>query len=330
MDTPVPDWGLKLEARAFVMRKVTSGFCRLPGTMRWPCLPRYLDWNRSVGDAILRMIFSYSPVEVPSSASQGVYIHILTSSRDWIMALWTCRTFLINAAVRFPVFFHDDGTLGPSQVECILRAFPGGRVILRSEADRRADKVLSRFSYCRKARRRIPELLKLTDPWMWHDGDAMILDSDLLFFSRVSEILSWINSDRLANRLNRDIENAYCLTKSDVHEHLGIRLIDRLNSGLALCARRSMDYQLVEAVLEFCEINKPTLHVEQTVQAILSSRYGAELLSDKYLIDINPSTGIPDGTVCKHYVGTVRALMAGEGIRTILRENLAKGVSTSA
>ena len=58
--------------------------------------------------------------------------------------------------------------------------------------------------------------------------------------------------------------------------------------------------------------------IEQTLFALCSSRFGVELLPDEYAVSLKPGLG----TRCfRHYIGTIRHLMYGEGIADCLVRN---------
>ena len=57
--------------------------------------------------------------------------------------------------------------------------------------------------------------------------------------------------------------------------------------------------------------------IEQTLYALCSSRYGAELLPQEY--DVSLEAGIPP-RIFRHYVGAIRHLMYGEGIAHLVQD----------
>jgi hypothetical protein len=56
--------------------------------------------------------------------------------------------------------------------------------------------------------------------------------------------------------------------------------------------------------------------IEQTMYALASCRFGVELLPAEY--DVTLAEGVVDKPV-RHYVGAIRHLMYGEGIRWLAR-----------
>src|SRR5207244_6195553 len=61
--------------------------------------------------------------------------------------------------------------------------------------------------------------------------------------------------------------------------------------------------------------------IEQTLYALCSSRFGVELLPERY--DIRLSEGINNSS-CRHYVGAIRHLFYGEGIRHLVKGRFLK------
>ena len=56
--------------------------------------------------------------------------------------------------------------------------------------------------------------------------------------------------------------------------------------------------------------------IEQTLYALCSSRFGAELLPDEYTIRPEPGIG---GRCFRHYSGAIRHLMYSEGMRELVQ-----------
>ena len=314
-----PKWLLSDELRAVTLSAVTSRLPTLPEPIRKRLLRYYPAFCRAGSRSIFEKATLLPPFPVPQRSRDNIYVHIVTSRRDWLMALWSCRTFLTCADAEFPVIFHDDGTLGPAEVQALQSALPGCRVLRREVADQIAKQRLRGYPLSLRLRDFHVLGLKLTDPWLQHDGDVLLLDSDLLFFSRPEELLSWRSSNRSANLFIADIRSAYTLSKQEITAAFGVRVEDRINSGLLAVSRAAIDFSVIETVLSNKKIWSDSWLIEQTIYAVLLSIFGARPLSEKYLVDTSVETGIPEGASCKHYVGPIRGLMSAEGIRHLLR-----------
>lgn len=264
------------------------------------------------------VILRLPPLPLPPAAPGGVSIHVLTSSQDWLMALWMLRSFFHYSPARLPVVIHDDGTLTGENRAAIQQSLPGAVLVSRAEADAKAEAQLAAHPRCRAMRRENNLMLKVFDPWICSEAEGvLLLDSDVLFFSQPTEIWEWIASPKVENRWNEDIANAYTIPLHDMERMIGVPMTERINSGLGLVSRRSIDFDLVEEALRHPAAASIRWRAEQTVYAILSSRFGTRLLPHDYLIDVNPRSPLPEGVVCRHYVGAVRGLFYGQGLPTL-------------
>ncbi|MEO6096583.1 MAG: hypothetical protein ABIW76_13095 [Fibrobacteria bacterium] len=263
------------------------------------------------------------PIPVPKSSSDGISVHLLTNRKDWRMAAWSIASFLKACGRTFPVVVHDDGSLQPGQAAKLERLFPGLRIIWRPEADRAVVEALAGRPQSLEFRSRYNNSIKLFDPWLVAGArDVIALDSDLIFFRKPEEILAWVDGPRSVNRWNEDVESAYTLTHDEIRDHLGVEMIPRINSGLGVISGKSMDWDLVEKALEHPAARSHHWRIEQTLFAILSCRFGVELLSPKHRIDISRDFKIDDTLVNRHYVGAVRDLMYTQGMKRLLARGI--------
>ena len=93
-----------------------------------------------------------------------------------------------------------------------------------------------------------------------------------------------------------------------------------MNSGLGLIHRDSIRFEWVDEFLNLPGIlDGHFWRIEQTLYALCSSRYGVELLPANYNFYMEP--GI-DGRSFRHYIGEIRHLMYGEGMRELTRTGL--------
>jgi hypothetical protein len=276
-------------------------------------LKRSLIQARREGCA--RVLFQLPPRPVPELAPERASLHVLTSRRDWLGALWSVRTFLDFLGESLPIRFHDDGTLTPAIAERIMAFLPGAVVITAAQAQAEMERRLRDFPQCQAARRRHIMTHKLLDAAVFAPGARyLLLDSDLLFFSRPAEIAHWLTGSERANLWGRDAGNFLNLTKAEAQTRFGVNLAERVNAGFGCVWRESVDFSLLE---EFFGLESVWCHphrVEQTAYALLSSRFGVRLLPRAYLLDTNRACGLPTGIVMKHYVGKIRDLFFSEGI----------------
>ena len=245
-------------------------------------------------------------------------LHALTSSEDWVNLTWALKSFYKHSQKRYALCLHDDGTLSQEAKECLRRIFPQARLIARDVADQTVISSLAAYPRCLQLRQNNKLSLKLFDFVHYLDSGRMLLiDSDVLFFSKPVELLRRIDDpDYRFNSVNRDIASAYTVRPDVVAAELGFQLMPRFNSGLGLIHRESIRADDIETFLGLPGIGGHFWQIEQTLFALASSKFGVEMLPAEY--DVRTERGLIDGP-CRHYVGAIRHLMYSEGIRRLTR-----------
>jgi hypothetical protein len=246
-------------------------------------------------------------------------IHVLTSQQDWLNLIWALKSFYAASGRKYELCIHDDGSLEPSSREQLQRHFPDARLIDRETADREVLPLLERFPRCRAFRETNHLSPKLFDFRHFLRADRMLLlDSDVLFFENPAELLRRIEDPTYRwNSVNADMQSGYTVDPVAAGKRFGMTVPERFNSGLGVIHGDSLRHDWIEEFLEFPGILGHFWRIEQTLFALCSARYGVELLPVEYRVSL--ARGL-DECVAKHYVGAVRHLMYGEGIRKLTRE----------
>jgi hypothetical protein len=150
-------------------------------------------------------------------------------------------------------------------------------------------------------------------------ADRMVLfDSDLLFFDEPTAYLSRLEDGNYRlNAFNADCDSAYTIDAEAVKARLGFELLARVNSGFGIVHRDSIRLEWIEEFLALPGLTDGHFwRIEQTLYALCSSRYGAELLPQEY--EVRLEAGVPP-RIFRHYVGAIRHLMYGEGIAHLVQ-----------
>ena len=244
-------------------------------------------------------------------------IHVLTSSSDWLNLVWALKSFYVFSGRRYRLCIHEDGSLEAAQLQALTEHFPQARLIRRTTADRDVLPTLGSFPRCQQFRAANTLALKLFDFRHYAESDRiLLLDSDILFFSEPKELLARIEqADYRYNTANPDVSSAYTVTPGDVAARFGFELKPLFNSGLGLIHRDSLRLDWIEEFLDLPGIGSHSWRIEQTLFALCSWRYGAELLSDEYRVKLVASSG---NSCCKHYVGAIRQHMYSSGIKQLI------------
>jgi aminoglycoside phosphotransferase len=151
---------------------------------------------------------------------------------------------------------------------------------------------------------------------------VLLLDSDVLFFQSPQFLIEQASGRHLDYCwYNRDIESAYTVSFDRAATCAGVNLAARLNTGLALLRRDIFRLEWFEEFLAIPGILSHFWRTEQTLLALAGSRVGAQVLPPEY--DVRLDNGGPFGPV-RHYVGTIRHLMYGEGMNVLARRGVLK------
>jgi hypothetical protein len=147
----------------------------------------------------------------------------------------------------------------------------------------------------------------------------LLLDSDLLFFEEPTALLNRIDDPSYRqNTFNADCGHGYTVQPAEVRDQIGHELLPLINSGLGLVQKDSLRVDWCEEFLGLPGIlDGHFWRIEQTVIALCSSRFGAELLPEEYTLHLGRGIG---NRPFRHYVGRIRHLMYCEGIRTLVRQ----------
>jgi hypothetical protein len=283
--------------------------------------------RRRVASGVHRL----APLPLPATDGGPAVVHVLTSRDMWQPALWAIRSLLFHLGRPLPAVIHHDGSLARRHQRAILQLIPGVRLVAPGDVDPLADHALAPWPECRAARRESLMARKLIDPWLVAPGrDAILLDSDVLFFGPPTELADWLAGSRAENLWNGDYGEvpspAYSVDPAAVERAFGFRLPSRINTGLGAVAARSMDWSAVEAFLAFERPTRDTWLVEQTTYAFLSARFGVRLLPPVYEV-AGAGCAPVAGLISRHYVGRVRGKLFDEGIPHLRRQLLGPATS---
>lgn len=174
----------------------------LPWRVRTYLEQRQLESRRRRYDKLIE--------ETPPYASGGdgsdFEVHSLLGSRHVGMCLWSIKSFLHHAKRPFSIVLHDDGSLSLQDIEKLKRHLPGVRVIRKADADTLIRPMLSPWKLVEAyrfgtlgntdySRRMSIFALKLLDfNLLTAASRILVLDTDVLFFRRPSELLDWVDN----------------------------------------------------------------------------------------------------------------------------------------
>src|SRR4051794_37678581 len=220
-------------------------------------------------------------------------IHVLTSRHDWLNLIWSLKSFYAASGRRYALCIHEDGSLDPFALSALQHHFPMARIIRRSEADQTAEQQLRHLPRSLRFRKSNLLSLKVFDFIAHLQAERMVLfDSDLLFFDEPTAYLSRLEDGNYRlNAFNADCDSAYTVDAEAVKARLGFELLARVNSGFGMVHRDSIKLGWIEEFLALPGLTEGHFwRIEQTLYALCSSRYGAELLAQEY--DVSLEAGV--------------------------------------
>jgi hypothetical protein len=208
---------------------------------------------------------------------------------------------------RWNLFIHEDGSVDEATRREIEQLLPGVHFIPRSLSEELVQKRLEPYPNCQLLRREHNLFLKFFDLPAFAPGERFILlDSDVIFFNRPEEILTWVDSQSQECRYNEDTKEKYCIPRYEIEPALGIELWPRFNSGLVLMPLAALSLPLAEQLLTTF---KTSAHhpqfFEQTLYALMASAWNrGGALPATY--EISWGFFRKPHSICRHYVGAFK------------------------
>src|SRR5438132_7025642 len=168
---------------------------------------RYLEARAGAGRGV-RALGPY-PIDLDGDCE----IHILTSRKDFLLALWALASFYKVGNRRNPLCVHDDGSLEPEHYQTLNFMFPGCTIFTSQQADGVIEEHLHGHPRLRQYRRMHPTARKLLDFVICaRTSRFLLLDSDVLTFAPLDALDTL--SERQENVFMRDYQYAFSLDKT--------------------------------------------------------------------------------------------------------------------
>lgn len=250
----------------------------------------------------------------------SVSVHLLVSSKTWHAGLLAAISFEFFTGRRWNLFIHEDGSVDQKARQRIERVLPGVRFIPRKESEEITRKALADYPACWTHRAKHNLFLKFFDiPLFAPEERFVFLDSDVLFFKKPEEILTWVDEGREDFFYNEDTKEKYCIPRHEIQKELGIELWPRFNSGLMLVPKKSLSLRLAEQLLLTFETkaHHPQFF-EQTLYALMASAWNqGGALPPTY--EISWGFFRDKKSIARHYVGAFKHdILYLEGPLTLL------------
>jgi hypothetical protein len=310
-------------------------------------LKNYLPWSlrgvspllNKYGDGLLfRAVGKTPPIACNPEAETG--IHSAVPHRYLNAYLTAIKSFLRYHA-DIAVFAHDDGSLQEEDKRLIRTHVSGVRIIDRAQADgdfetRVGDEFLA------KVRKSYTSYLKLFDPTLVSDRRRIIIvDTDVLFLNRPSEIIewartggspwyhkseSWLRKDKAGSQQAKraddpapsqptHIQKLVVQRLPEINQALGqnFAFVPGFNSGFIGYEHGTVDYGELKVLLtHLYGIFGDRIFrwgAEQTMHGLVLCGKGAKALpSDQYMVYTNLNGDRAASATFVHFIGEFRYL----------------------
>lgn len=216
------------------------------------------------------------------------HVYFLTGKDHFFQTAFCLSSFQkATNAIQINAIFVDDGSIDGELTKRITARFPHSEIMSASEIKQLLNKHLpeSKFPSLRKRRLVYPHLRKLTDIHLLPGKWKLVLDSDMLFLSEPTELLTWLNNPR-ENIVMQDVETAYGYPE-DLMQHLtGRKITDKINVGVVGLESDRIDWQELEKWLhELQRREGDHYYQEQALTTMLLSKMPHSFLdADKYKV----------------------------------------------
>jgi hypothetical protein len=254
-----------------------------------------------------RALLSQLPPLPPFSRSRHE-LHMLCGHRDADMGIWASWSIMRFLDGEARLYVHSDGTLTDADADQWKRVIGEVIVVDRKESDAVVDKALaSTTSHLYPWRCSNWASAQLVDIHFFGETPTMlILDSDVLTFSRPQEVIDALQASPPKFGWCRDLRDAYSASPEILHEITGARVPSGLCAGFLVCPRLGVeDFILLDEQMK--KINSdPRVDVGhfwscQTYYALIASRFpGSGQFSGTYS-NTDGKTSLQQ--VLRHYVG---------------------------
>lgn len=219
------------------------------------------------------------PLPAPTR-HDGLRVHLLTGSRFWYQTAFCIHSLARTAGEPIAVDLYDDGTMTGAVRSQLARLGTAIRFHDHAEIVARLDRELptARFPVLRERWLNYPNLRKLTDVHVGERGWKLVLDSDLLFFHRPTQLLDWVRTPR------RPLHAVDCTESYGYSRPLLARLaggpIPRLvNVGVTGWRSEAIDWEELETwCAELLARERTNYYLEQALIAMLAARQQCDVL----------------------------------------------------
>jgi len=230
---------------------------------------------------------------------------LLTGARFWDQTAFCLWTLAHQSGRTLAPVIHDDGSLTAMHRESLRRLFPAAEFRSQSDTLARLDALIpeTRYPRLRERWRNYPNIRKLIDVHLGSQGWKLVLDSDMLFFGRPDELVTWMDAPARP-LLAVDCTESYGYRRSLMEALAGAPIAPRVNVGVCGLNSSSIDWDQVESWIAALEqAQGQNYYLEQALVAMLTAGQPSDILdAGRYVTMPSREECLAPSVVLHHYV----------------------------
>ena len=269
-------------------------------------------WKRQMEEGAWKL----NPVEVTSD-EPPLEIWFLTGKGFWYQSAFCAWTLAHQSGREISVSLVDDGTLSDRHEEGIRRLFPNGTTVRKEEITDKVETLLpiEKFPVLRQRWIDYVNIRKLTDIHLGSTGHKLVLDSDMLFFDKPTEMLDWWDqkeNDELC--LMTDCEESYGYSRPLMEKLTGATIPKLLNVGVCGSSSEQMDWEKLESwSAALVEKEGTSYFLEQALVAMMAATEKHRVMPvETYITFPSRETVLNKGGILQHYVSDSKPSYFGD------------------
>jgi hypothetical protein len=253
-----------------------------------------LVWRAASGERDMRQAARSLPAP-PDGGRPPIRVPVclLSGSRFVHQTIFCLHSLATQAGPITAPIVLSDGTLTNDGAASIRRLWPTATVRHSAELDALVAAALpaSRFPVLHAIRREFILIRKLTDSMAGRVGYHLLLDSDMLFWRRPTELLQRLRANDPVYLSDVSVEG-YTAPRAELERRFRISVAPAVNSGLVGVNASLIDWDLIERACDFLRHSSGDRRLlEQTLWAVVLGAVGANSLDPTdYAVSIDPRT----------------------------------------
>lgn len=248
-------------------------------------------------------------------------VWFLSGKKHWYQTAFCAWTLQRHARFRIAPVIVDDGSFDGEARNNLSKTFPNFELWEKGECDLVFSQMFPAKNYPNLHNWRDRQILfrKLTDVYGRSKEWRLLLDSDILFFSRPKELEDLI-SETPGIFSQKDCWESYGYPRSFMESLAGAKLPEAINIGILNFSGKFIDWEKVEHwVGELEQHHGKAYNITQgTFAMILAGKEFNKMDGEKYKVyPHNPKSNEPL-PVCGHYVADSKPWYFGQGWKKAL------------